>query len=136
MIKLTLKSICQSDCTVGVLSVHENAKRIFRCVTLELPYLNNQPNVSCIPSGVYPCFMVHSPKFGECIAVEGVNGRSLIRIHQGNYTSQIEGCILVGDSIKDINNDGILDVTNSVNTLNKLLAKLPDKFELEVSRLY
>ena len=67
-----------------------------------------------------------------CIAVTGVPGRTLIRIHTGNYTSQIQGCILVGDSIKDINRDGILDVTNSKNTFNALMDKLPESFILDI----
>ena len=123
-----IKRIYQDDCTVGLLTYKD-----FRCFTLELPYKDNARNISAIPNGLYPCNKTVSPKFGDCVAVECVVNRSLIRIHKGNYTSQIEGCILVGDSLKDINNDGIIDVTNSTNTIKTLLTKLPTEFLLDIS---
>lgn len=125
--KLSISRIYQDDCTVGVLNFGE-----FRCLTLELPDLNNAPNISCIPPGRYQCEKVVSGKFGVCVAVTGVKGRTLIRIHVGNYTSQIQGCILVGDSIKDINRDSTLDVTNSKNTFKALMDKLPKSFTLDI----
>jgi hypothetical protein len=64
--------------------------------------------------------------------LENVPGRSFIQIHSGNYTSQIEGCIIVGDGIQYLNNDDIPDVVNSRNTLKALLSLLPDTFELAV----
>ncbi len=125
--RLTIKRIYQDDCTLGVMNYGS-----FRCFTLELPYKDNQKNISAIPEGTYKCNKTVSPKFGDCIAVEGVVGRTYIRIHKGNYTRQIEGCILPGESIADIDNDGTPDVTSSVKTLTKLLAVLPDEFELEI----
>lgn len=127
MNKLIMHRIYQNDCTVGVLNYGD-----FRCLTLELPNLNNAPNISCIPAGTYHCEKVVSGKFGVCVAVTNVYRRTFIRIHQGNYTRQIEGCILVGDSIKDIDKDGILDVTNSKNTFKKLMHELPDNFTLVI----
>jgi len=124
---LTIKRVYQDDCTVGVMNYGS-----FRCFTLELPYLDNKPNVSAIPAGLYQCNKAISPNFGECIAVNGVHGRTLIRIHKGNYTRQIEGCVLVGESLSDIDSDGIPDVTNSTKTLDRLLEVLPESFLLEV----
>lgn len=128
---VTLKRIYQDDCTLGSLEAFDKSRK-FRCFTLELPYKNNASNVSCIPPGRYQCNKVESPKFGMCIAVEGVNGRSFIRIHKGNYTRQIEGCILPGRTIADIDGDGIPDVTSSGETMDKLMAFLPDRFELDI----
>lgn len=125
--KLTINRIYQNDCTVGVLNYGE-----FRCLTLELADLNNTPNISCIPCGTYHCEKVVSGKFGDCVAITNVPGRTLIRIHPGNYTRQIQGCVLVGDSIKDIDKDGILDVTNSKATFKKLMRELPDNFTLVI----
>lgn len=125
--KITINRIYQNDCTLGVLNVGD-----FRCFTLELPYKDNQKNISAIPAGLYPCKKAVSPKFGDCIAVENVTGRTYIRVHKGNYTRQIEGCILPGASIADIDGDGIPDVTSSAATLSKLLEVLPDEFELEI----
>ncbi len=127
-IELTISRIYQNDCTVGILN-HTSG---FRCYTLELPYLDNKTSVSCVPAGVYECFKRVSSKNGEVFELRNVVGRSYIQCHSGNYTSQIEGCILVGDSLADINKDGTPDVTNSKNTLSKLLGILPSEFILEV----
>ena len=126
MIKIS--RIYQDDCTLGVLNFFG-----FRCYTLELPDKGNKTNISCIPAGTYECKKHVSPSQGECISVTNVVGRSHILIHKGNYTSDIRGCILVGDSIRDINSDKIPDVTNSTVTLYSLMKLLPDKFLMEVS---
>lgn len=112
-----LKRIYLHDCTVGVIEFGGD-----RAYTLELPDLNNAKNVSCIPAKKYRAAYRLSPSKGDVIQLQNVPDRTYIQIHSGNYTSQILGCILVGDSIKDINGDKIPDVTNSKNTLKRLLA--------------
>lgn len=102
------------------------------CDTLELTWAQNKTRISCIPKGEYQVLRRHSPKFGEHFHVTDVPGRSFILIHAGNYHSQILGCILVGDDLKDINGDGRLDVVNSGNTLKKLLGLMPQKFILKI----
>ena len=115
------------DCTIGVLSCAD-----FKCFTLELPNRGNQKNISCIPAGTYQASKYQSPTKGLVILLHGVQGRTYIEIHAGNYTNQILGCILVGDSIKFIDGDKIPDVSNSKDTLKKLLELLPDSFEVEI----
>lgn len=67
------------------------------CLTLEEPWRDNQPNVSCIPVGTYKARMTYSPKFGRVLPeLPGVPGRSAIRIHTGNTLADTEGCILLG----------------------------------------
>jgi len=118
------------DCTLGRLYCGE-----FQCMTLELPWLGNEPNISCIPEGDYECVKYTSPRSGsEVILVLTVEGREAIEIHSGNYTRQILGCILVGDSVKWLDSDSIPDVTNSKATLQKLLSLLPHKFTLSIAR--
>ena len=117
MKQATINRIHQRDCTIGILNYGVSA----RAFTLELPYLDNKQSVSCIPAGYYVAKYRKSPSNGDVIELKNVPGRSYIQIHSGNYTSQIEGCILVGDSIVDINKDGILDVANSRETLSRLL---------------
>ena len=56
----------------------------------------------------------------------------MIEVHSGNYTSQILGCILVGDGIKWLNRDSIPDVTNSRNTLIKLLREAGDSGTIKI----
>lgn len=118
------------DCTVGRLQCGD-----FHCLTLELPWLDNQRNISCIPAGAYTARFYDSPKHGRVILLDNVPGRSMIEIHAGNYTRQIEGCILVGDSLKYLDSDDILDVSNSRNTLSKLMMLLPDQFTVEIERV-
>ncbi len=116
------------DCTLGILTYKD-----FKCFTLELPWKDNERNVSCIPQASgYHGIKYISAKNGDCISIPNVINRDYIQIHSGNYTSQIEGCILVGDSIKFLNNDDVPDVTNSRKTLNKLLELLPNDFTIEI----
>lgn len=93
----------------------------FTCKTLERPDLNNQRNISCIPKGEYICKYTFSPKFMKyTYEVQNVPNRSSIRIHSGNYFFDIQGCILLGSALSDINKDGSKDVINSRITVNKL----------------
>lgn len=104
---------------------------VFECKTLELPWDNNRRRESCIPPGPdadsgatyrldhrggeesssfdYPHFILR-----------GVPGRDYILIHAGNLYTQILGCILVGDTFVDLNDDGHPDVTRSRATLTNL----------------
>ena len=126
---ITIDTWINDDCTIGRLSVGG-----FHCFTLELPWQGNKTDISCIPRGTYEAVKYDSPKHGDVILLLGVDGREMIEIHAGNYTSQIQGCILVGDSIKYLDGDSIPDVTNSRNTLNKLYNMLPNSFDVAISR--
>lgn len=73
--------------------------------TGELPDRGNQPNVSCIPTGVYGCEYTFSPAFKRMLyLVVPVPGRSGIRIHPANlmgdkslgFKCQLNGCIALG----------------------------------------
>lgn len=120
--------------TLGNLAVITDGITTFQCVTDELPWLNNQQQVSCIPAGVYKCRKVkNSPAFKyEHIAVLNVTGRAGIKIHIANYVHQLRGCIAPGVKHADIDGDGVIDVTSSGDTLRKLLAALPDSFYMEI----
>lgn len=116
----------------GTLRVKRSNKTIMKCKTLELPWKDNQVNISCIPYGTYNVKKRHSKKFKLHFHVLRVPRRTYILIHSGNYVSDVEGCILVGDSFTDINNDGLRDVTNSKKTLEKLLNFMPDNFIINI----
>lgn len=122
---INIKRWYHKDCTLGRLSVGG-----FQCFTLELPWLENQRGVSCVPRGKYKAFKRNSQKNGLVVEFRSVPDRSSIQIHSGNYTRQIEGCILVGSSIAFLDGDLVPDVANSKETLTKLLALLPDEFEV------
>lgn len=119
----------------GVLRVMSGEEEVFSCKTLELPWKDNENRISCIPPGptaetpaTYALRRRDPEESGTFdythYLVEGVPGRSYILIHAGNLYTQILGCILVGDTFVDINEDGHPDVANSGDTLNELLMRL------------
>lgn len=106
--------------TLGRMVVFDGAKVRLQILTLELPNLGNQKNVSCIPEGKYEVHRIYSPKFGKCFHVQDVPGRSEILIHKGNYNKDTHGCILIGMGRADINGDGVIDVIESSLAMDKL----------------
>jgi hypothetical protein len=66
-------------------------------LTLERPWQDNAPEISCIPAGRYVCHRVKSPKFGITFEVMQVPGRSNILLHSGNTLEDTHGCILIGE---------------------------------------
>ena len=119
--------------TIGELfMLNEKTCEVSIFKTLELPWKNNKPFESCIPTGKYKVEKKYSPKFGpDTFTVLNVNARSSIRIHAGNFYTDIEGCLLVGYGFRDINKDGIIDVTKSRHALDDL-KKLCDEFTLQI----
>lgn len=115
--------------------INELGCAIFDCKTLELPWKENKRSVSCIPEDEYDVV-----KEGPTVKrpyiyfrVLNVPGRDGILWHPGTYTSHIKGCTLPGEKLLDINEDGVLDITNTAKTLKKLVDLLPDKFKLSIS---
>jgi hypothetical protein len=99
---------------------------------LELPDRNNQTSISRINEGEYDCIKRYSEKYGDHFHVLNVLNRSYILIHVGNYYTNTRGCILPGDSISDIDGDGLKDVLNSGDTMDMLNEILPDEFILNI----
>ena len=130
--------------TEGELEVFkDDGEKVFECKTLELPWLDNQRQVSCIPEGVYDVVPRTSPKYGNHLHVTGVDGRSLILIHPANYvgsknpktgSSDLRGCIAVGSKFGDITGDGIKEILDSKQTMRELMKVAPDGFVLEVTQ--
>ncbi len=119
--------------TIGNLFVLDSeGDKTFDCFTLELPWLDNKNDVSCIPVGIYKGKKRRSKKYKNHIHILDVKGREYILIHNLNYFTETRGCIGVGDDLSYINNDDIIDVKNSVNTLKELLTHLPDEFEIKI----
>lgn len=106
----------------------------FSCVSLELPWKDNKHNVSCIPKGTYQWERLESsPSFDyPHLWIKDVPNRSYIKIHAGNYVDNTLGCVLVGDDLVDINNDGLVDVTNSRDTLKELLTNIEQSGTIEI----
>ena len=125
---ITIDRWYRDNCTVGILTTKN-----FQCFTLELADHKNEPYVSCIPAGTYEYKYRNSPSNGHCLELQNVPNRTYIQIHSANYTSQLQGCIAVGDSIKFLNNDAIPDVTNSVATLTKIMELAGSSGAIQIS---
>lgn len=64
------------------------------CKTIELPWLGNEPRISCIPEGSYLLRKRCSLKFKWHFEVVGVPGRKDILIHPANHAAkELKGCI-------------------------------------------
>lgn len=122
-------------CTTGNGTVYntENEK-VFEFHTLELPWQDNHRNVSCIPAGEYLVKKMPptAKRKYDYFWVQDVPGRDSILWHPGNYTRQILGCFLPGETLTDLDKDGITDITNTTATLKILTALMPEKFKLTV----
>jgi len=119
--------------TLGTLTVYtDKIKPIFECKTMELEVDCNAKRDDAIPFGTYNVVKRFSAKYGWHFHILDVPNRSFILIHNANYSFQILGCIAVGKAHKDINKDGLKDVTSSKATMKKLLAIMPDKFILKI----
>ena len=115
----------------------------FKCCTVERPWLDNQPDVSCIPEGSYLCLWQFSPKHGcNNYHLQGVPGRTSVEVHSANVAVQLEGCIAPGSTISPFGKDTIspgvppdncFGVTNSVATLAALEKDMRDAEGNQVS---
>lgn len=98
----------------GIFTLTDGYKPIFTCNTIELADRGNQHQISCIPEGTYEVVPYSSAKFKGVFEVKNVPNRDKILIHVANSTSDILGCIGVGEYAKD----GY--IINSAKTLAKL----------------
>lgn len=83
--------------------------------TIERPWSDNAPFVSCVPAGIYFCSKHVSPKFGETFILEnhaldvgkaaGEALRSHILIHAANRSAELRGCIAPGMDLGVVNGE-------------------------------
>ena len=78
------------DGTNGVLQFNNS----FVCYTIELPWLNNAKEHSCIPEGKYRLRLRYTKRLMTHLLVQGVKDRDLILIHPANDAlKELKGCI-------------------------------------------
>lgn len=123
---VTIQRIGQEDGGMwGKLSCREAGLDL---LTLERPWLDNQSKISCIPAGTYTVRATQSVRFGRLMyLVEGVAGRSGIRIHQANLPTELEGCIALGTSVGRTAAKGkmLLNSRAGIGRLESLLGMKP-----------
>lgn len=145
-----LRDIRGLDCTQGKLTIAE-APELVPLFTLELPWLNNQPDQSCVPCGSYALMPYYSPKHGRwtwcphnpalgiyawpSLIPPGANGRSCIEIHSANQAWQLEGCIAVGlgRGLLDIGRGMLASVLSSQDAVIALVQVLAPDGNIEAA---
>jgi hypothetical protein len=131
MAEVKLERFMYSDMgTFGVLSINNTPV----CLTVERPWLDNQPNISCIPEGFYKLGLRDSGivsrttkgRHERGYEVRDVPGRTYIMIHIANSMSDLKGCIGVGKRFGWMTNK--LGVTTSAITFDEVMtALLPEE---------
>lgn len=92
---------------------------------IELPWKDNQRNVSCIPEGEYKLKARFSSKFGHHLHILDVKGRSLILLHPANNAKlELRGCIAPVTQLT-----GIGKGNNSKALLQKLISLCYQAFD-------
>lgn len=129
---ISIKRDYLKDCTIGHLFIDNN----FHSQTMELPWKDNQPSISCIPEGKYELKRYRRLSGKMSIEVCKVPSRTAILIHAGNDATQDEdgadtqGCILpntiVTIKLGKLRGSGSIVATN--NFYKKVFAAL-DKGE-------
>ena len=98
--------------------------------TIERPWRNNEPNISCIPVGIYRIVYGRYNKGNyPCYEIPNVEGRSLIKIHIANRARELRGCIAVGCNLWSHN-----AISNSKLALEKFIDYMKgEEGELEIT---
>lgn len=121
---------------ISDLKILNSAKELrFWGFCLELPDLNNQKKISCIPKGIYSVQRIVSPKHGKCYEVINVPNRSNIEIHIGNFPKDILGCLAIGTDYviaKDLSKSQLL---NSQLAFSSLMLLGIESFDLNITGL-
>jgi len=93
---LIIRDTFSEKSTIGELFL--NGERM--CDTLELPWKDNQRNISCIPEGDYKVRLRTARESATRdylhLLVQDVPNRDWILFHRGNSAKDTSGCILVG----------------------------------------
>mgnify|MGYP003417301552 CR=1 FL=1 len=90
--------------------------------TLEPPWKNNETDVSCIPTGVYPIEKFFHEKFGQTLHIAHVSDRTGIYFHCGNWSTDTKGCPLIGNEFIERLNS--LMLVNSRITFDQIMPVL------------
>ena len=134
MKKLILSRVYDPKETRGTMIVFDGDQELFRCKCLELPYLNNQHNISCIPEGTYDVEKYSDSKHPNTFWLKNVPDRDGILIHIGNYANGViidtQGCLLPGMDFVDIDGNGTLDITGPDIAMKALNYFLPQSFKI------
>jgi len=128
----------------GELKVYEDTSIVYKSFTVERPWLDNKPYVSCIPA--YDGYILepyNSPKFGKTYAIvgdtvgmyEGDQGcsRFACLFHSANLAQQLHGCIAPGTRLGALDNNwAVLRSGPKTDELIDLLYSAPGTHTLSI----
>lgn len=118
---LIIRDTFTKESTIGELFL--NGERM--CDTLELPWKDNQKNISCIPEGVYKVRLRLARESATRdylhLLIEDVPNRKWVLVHRGNTASDSRGCVLVGFASKQ---DFVQNSTFAMDLLVKEILNL------------
>lgn len=120
---VNIKRTYFEDATVGFLWVDGYENPVWS--TIELPWKDNQRNISCIPEGTYivkPFRTERSSYYPNIWQVCDVIGRDDIQIHVANVCSELKGCIAMGLSSGYMfeQDKNVKAVTSSAMAMNEM----------------
>lgn len=99
--------------------------------TVERPWLDNEPFISCIPEGAYIVEPYSSAKYPDVYEIKDVPDRTHILFHAANYPTDVEGCVGVGAK----SHDRTLMVTHSRDAMERFKTLMgQDPFRLQISQ--
>ena len=100
----------------------DNDTSIPFAVTLEQPWRDNLPFISCIPADSYICSHYTSRRFPNTYKIEGVMGRTNILLHKGNWIDDTAGCIMVAEKFEVFGGEAVIaDSKGGYEDLNELV---------------
>lgn len=129
---ITLETMSFNNCTVGKLYIDG----VILCYTIEKPWRDNEPMISCIPAGVYELNPCLSPRFGKTYCLENTaldvslcdhTKRTHILLHKANKESQLLGCIAPVSTFGVLPGSGEWCGLSSAVAYNKLMKVLDRK---------
>ena len=99
------------------------------CKTIELPWRQNKPSVSCIPEGEYKVRQRRSARFERHLEILDVPNRSFILFHPANVAwKELRGCIA---PVMELTGEGMgLQSRVAMRKLMDLALPILDKGEL------
>ena len=116
---------------LGVLTLDELDYPLYTC---ENAWHFNAKDKSCIYDGIFKIKPYKSPKFGDCLIIEDVEGRTYILAHVGNIHKNTLGCVLIGLETGRLK--GVPAVLNSREALKLLCSIIKEERELHIKSSY
>ncbi len=95
----------------------------FHCDTMERPWKDNVPFMSCIPTGRYLVSRDYTGKH-HYFSIKGVAGRTEIEIHPANHPEELAGCIALGEHTGKV--DGRLTLLESMAAVSRFVNHIED----------